>query len=200
MLRTKTEKGREFSERFTTCDTLASPRKAVNLATLCGHLYARSVPKSLPFSFYNDFSIWKILSHRSPVGKGRQSVKLSRLWFRFESSNLSRCILKFVSETQAAECRSSKPNDAGSNPVAHSKFSKACSFNRQNVGLQNRNFQFKSERACQFSSNPLEEKRDFFVSSQTPFFFTEGKPNRCGSSFENCRVQTYRGSSPLPST
>ena len=30
-------------------------------------------------------------------------------------------------------------------------------------------------------------------------FLLEGKPNRCGSSLENCRVKTYRGSSPLPS-
>ena len=47
-----------------------------------------------------------------------------------------------------------------------------------------------------------EEKRDFFfcphLTSQF-FFYPEGKPNRCGSSLENCRVKAYRGSSPLPS-
>ena len=37
-------------------------------------------------------------------------------------------------------------------------FLQACSFNRQNVGLQNRSFQFKSERACQFPTQSKEQK------------------------------------------
>ncbi len=82
-----------------------------------------------------------------------------------------------VSETQMAECRSSKPDVAGSIPVAHSNNCqslvvscqlqkrnlatnnwplttnrpKAHSFNRQNSGLQNRSSQFESECACQIN-------------------------------------------------
>lgn len=41
-------------------------------------------------------------------------------------------------------------------PSLTPNFSQARSFNRQNTGLQNRKFQFKSERACQF---PIEEQR-----------------------------------------
>lgn len=65
--------------------------------------------------------------------------------------------------------------------IPNPKSPRARSFNRQNAGLQNRSFQFKSERACQFDFGflivfqialrqfcpdflifPVEEKRDFF--------------------------------------
>ena len=108
---------------------------------------------------------------------------------------------KFVSETQMAECRSSKPDVAGSIPVAHSnifgcrfgickfhafKQSKirnhkskqwARSFNRQNAGLQNRSFQFKSERACQ-TNFPKERKKNVISSpaSHSPHFLDFNHP------------------------
>lgn len=113
--------------------------------------------------------IFLFFTHRSPVGKGWQSVKLSR------SAALKVRILPdapiFVSETQTAECRSSKPDVAGSIPVAHSKFLRARSFNRQNAGLQNRSFQFKSERACQF--HPKETKKNVIssISLSSQFLF-----------------------------
>ena len=88
-----------------------------------------------------------------------------------------------VSETQTAECRSSKPDIAGSIPVAHSKFFQARSFNRQNIGLQNRSFQFKSERACQLEFQYFSQNIKFFTSLS----HAEGKPNRCGNSLESCR-------------
>ena len=95
------------------------------------------------FHFYTEFYIF----HASfAVGQGKQSVKLSRFPLS-KVQILHDADLIFVSETQTAECRSSKPDVAGSIPVAHSKIiqlSKARSFNRQNGGLQNRNFQFKS--------------------------------------------------------
>ena len=45
----------------------------------------------------------------------------------------------------------------------------ACSFNRQNVGLQNRSSPFKSERACQFLISNKEQRAKVFASLLTIF-------------------------------
>lgn len=115
------------------------PKKKI-LLTHSRHNCVRSLSNLLClFHFTRNF-----IFHASvAVGKVKLSVK--QLRFRYESSNLSRCkyiyhsslniyhlwivfndkcsmINVFVSETQTAECRSSKPNVAGSIPVAHSKF------------------------------------------------------------------------------
>ena len=46
-------------------------------------------------------------------------------------------------------------------------------------------------------ANFLTERKNNFPPS---LFLTEGKPNRCGSSLENCREQSHIGSSPVPSS
>jgi hypothetical protein len=128
-----------------------------------------------------------------------------------------------VSETQTAECRSSKPNVAGSIPVAHST---NRGFGIADLGFERNNFSFSNPKSA--IPNPkfkqarsltgkapvsktgvLRSNRgapaNFRQRAKNTVFashshrFAEGKPNRCGSSPENCREQSHTGSNPVPS-
>ncbi len=103
-----------------------------------------------------------------------------------------------------AEQRSSKPNAAGSSPVAHSKI-QARSFNRQNVGLQNRSSPFKSECACQFpikskEKKSLKSKEKKSLPHLSPFFLCGRYAKQVMAVvLKTIALLSLAGSSPAPS-
>lgn len=137
--------------------------------------------------------------------QGRQSVKLRR--FRAMKVRIFPDAPIFVSETQPAECRSSKPDVAGSIPVAHSNQLQARS-------LTGKTPVSKTGLLCSNQSVPanfLQRAKKHVISSPHSSQFSnlpgwvmgstrEGKPKRYGSSLESCREKSPAGSSPVPSS
>ena len=87
----------------------------------------------------------------------RQAVCKTVASLSCESSNLSRCTnflyFRFRERNSTGWVAVFQTECCGFKSRRSLQFLQARSFNRQNVGLQNRSFQFKSERACQFYSS-----------------------------------------------
>ena len=139
-LRTKRKKA-ESLERFQLALLWRVPESWKSCATCSGTIASEVCLILCLFHFYTDFFLWKPTFHASVANRLRhavcKTVRFAALevrifpdairfgirdwWLRIEIQNL---ITEFpnqnVSETQTAECRSSKPNVAGSIPVAHS--------------------------------------------------------------------------------